>query len=527
MSGVTFNQLHSFYTGLPRKEMSLGQINQQIIEYLNKNVHAHENAQPTAFTEKYINKISENLQKGATTASAFALIVAIDLWKASWLTKMKKPSFEHKSETPSKSFAAELHKNSNGSPKASFQGQFPLEGVFSTSSAKKSKEAKTENFSDQAVNQSDHTFTKQWVIDLISQKPNLFFEKINNKNLEDILAGWKGKDGENVFHLACAHSRPEILRYLSGIGVDLSALDHSGKNGMHYAVIHHNNEAIDYLFAQGQGYQLHIADSKGYTPMHSAILDKATNTFIRLFLGSLQNFQSQSLPTNDNELHIAAFSGLTSVFSLGLLVSSYKYGLSQTNRDRRTPLQMAAEHGHLGIVRLICMLGKVTKREREDAVILAYKASQRKIFEFLTTQSVAHAPTYEDLKENPKRMQKLINKGLDINGLQDGKSMLHRAIEDNSLELVKQMIEKGGALLTIKAESSHFVAGSEPGLPPFYFAAALGRKEIVQYLNETFYSRNEAMKSLCGFHANPIEFAAQFGHGAAIRSVLLNRGWLA
>lgn len=516
MASVDYNQLVTFYHGLPG-QATVKQVNEHLIGYLNKTVQSFENAQPSPFTVKQINKISQSLKDKAVASYHLSIAEAINEWAKSWNYKVP---CEQKNESSEFRYSAQ---------------PLPLkEKTEKTNSSSHDPFSFDELYSNQALRKTDKTYTTKMILDLITKGEKNFSNQISeNKNLREILELWKGQKGENVYHLACNKSSFEILSYLSRLGIDLSEKDDDGRNGMHYAVSSQNNEAIIHLFDQGLVDLLFSADNIGHTPLHAAIIDKSSSTFIKMLLNSIQNLQSIPLPSGDNELHLAAKNGFLPAFNFGLLFSSFKHCLAQTNQEGYTPLQIAAMQGHLGIVRLISTLGKdyISKKDIPRAIELASQNNQPTIVEFLTTKTIANAPTYEDLKAHPKRMLQLINQGLDINGLQGGKSMLHRAIEDNLFFLVMAMINEGGALLTAKAvcESGGIVAGSEEGheegLPVFYFAISLGRDTIVKYLNDTFYGRNYDFRRLCKFREHPIRFADKFGHSSKISDVLLNRGW--
>lgn len=522
MLGVNYDHLTSFYNLFQTGAETLDQAQGLMINYLNRNVKKCQEDQPAPFSDVKIEKLCTRLK---TLAAANPdIIYAIDQWKKQWL---KQQGVQHQAAIDPIKFQAKAGAASalplpRNVPKV-MPAPPPFHGLF----VPPFKPAREDEEPMQA-------HTKEELLAALSMSSDEFIlHAQKNRRLQNSYRKWRGENRESISHLAAQVSTRETLRFLSNCGASLNRSDNDERNCMHYAAEHNKLDGcgvIDFLFEKGEGEDLLFkVDVKGYSPMHVAILKKSSDILIVMLWNSWQQSNPIKLPSGDNELHLAAQNGFISAFSMCLLQQRFRYALKDGNNLGLTPLQIAAREGHLGIVRLISTIGKedISKQDEAIAISLAREHNQPHIFEFLTTGAVANSPTYEDLKAKPEEMVELINRGLDINGLQDGKSMLHRAIEDDYLPLVIQMINEGGASLTVKAESNYGCDGVGPnkGLPALYFAASLGRAKIARYLNETFYNRQSLLKRAHGHADNPIELATRFGHGQEIGNVIANRGW--
>jgi ankyrin repeat protein len=517
MSAVDYNHLRAFYNLVGTGATSLEKAQEYMVDYLNTTVKKSEDDQPAPFNANYINKLCTRLIASANADQANAIITAIEMWKNQWLEKqgiqhqaIAAPVAAARASAVPPPVAEKMPQLKPSFPNAIFFVS-PFEPV-----RKKQKQIQMH--------------TKQDLLKVLFLETKEFVQHIQaNRDLQDSYVEWIGENKETIAHLAAQVSSGEILNKLRRLGVSFSESDGDKKNCMHHAAENNNSSVIDFLLKAGLSHLLFETDSVGYSPLHSTILNKSTNGLILMIWGTWQQLHSVTLPSGDNELHLAAEHGFLSAFSLCLLHSQFKFALTAKNDLGLTPLQIAAKEGHLGIVRLICDLGenRIGRQDREGAIQMAAEHRHPLICDFLTIGEVANAPTYEDLKASPERMLEFINLGLDINGIQNGKSMLHRAIEDDSLPLVKQMIREGGALITVSAAAKYQYEGigGNKGLPALYFAASLGRSQIAQFLNETFYGRQSFLKSAHGHNEDPMKLADRYGFGREIRGVLTNRGW--
>lgn len=528
MTSVNYGLLKTFHDLYQTESASLDIAQKLIIDHLNKTVKKDEEAQPQPFSAKYINKIGLSLTQQATADEAESIISAIEIWKAQWFKQQEPAPMNFQASANADSVKPKMMPNlkagsSFSSPTLSFTA-FQREDSYRP--LKMHARASVEESKESAELQ---THTRKGLLAALTMNYEDFTRLVRaNEDVEDSYVSWEGENGENILHLAAEVCSEDTLEFLSGLGTHRGSDKHK-RNLLHYAAERDNIGAIDYFCRVGEQHLLSEVDSNGYTPLHTTILKQSSECLIAMLSYGWQQLQSIQLPSGDNELHLAAQNGFLAAFSQGLLHSQFKYTLDNKNKLGQTPLQIAAKEGHLGIVRLICAFGtdSLSKKNKEAAIELARVHNHPLICEFLTTGTIANAPTYEDLKADPESLVELINHGLDINGLQNGKSMLHRAIEDDSLPLVIHMINNGGALITVEAASEHSYqdVGPNKGLPALYLAASLGRANIARYLNETFYGRNNFLRVQYGHSGNPIHLARRLGKGSQISGVLLNRGW--
>jgi len=508
MLSVEYNHLKLFHNLSESGAVPPAKAQQLMVEYLHENAKKSEDAQKTQFNPSYVHKFCMDLTRLALANQERPIVTAIEEWKNQWL-KQQGIALQAAAPIPCPVRASEVPPVAQKMPQLRLSSP-SLKPVF------------IQGYVAAHVMQKKpiQEYTEQDLLHALSLKIDAFLQYLEaNEGLEDSYAEWKGENGETIAHLAAQVSSQNVLRYLHENGIaSFDESDGDKKNCMHYAVKHNNTDAIDFLLESGNSDLLFRTDSEGYSPLHHTILNKATTNLIIMLWKTWQQLESVTSHSGDNELHLAAKIGFLPAFSMCLLHPQFKSILTAENASGETPLQIAAKEGHLGIVRLICTFGedRISQQDKEAALQLAVKHNHLLILEFLRKGEIANAPTYEDLKASPERMLEFINLGLDINGLQNGKSMLHQAIEDNSLPLVKQMIREGGALITVSANK---------GLPALYFAASLGRSEIVLYLNKTFYGHQSFLKLAYGHQENPMDLANRCGYGKEIGKVLANSGW--
>lgn len=527
MLGVNYHHLTGFYNLYQIGASPLDEVESLMIKYLNTTVKNCEEAQPqpVRFPPDKIIQLCTKLTTQADAEKAQPIISAVDKWKNQWLEQQ---GFQPQAADASiKREEPEEKGNAAASPSPKkpkiLPPPNPFFGMFLPSFGPIAAK--------QEVQEPKPEHTKEELLAALTMSTEELVQHIRkNKHLKESYLSWTGENGENIMHLAAQASSGKTLKLLTNLGASLDDADNDKRNCLHYAAEHNNVSASHFLFSTGYQHLIRERDVKGFSPMHIAILKKSGYHLIVMLWNTWQETQSLKLPSGDNELHLAAQNGFLSAFSLCLLIPLFRNTLAQKNSLGLSPLEVAIKEGQLGIVRLISHFeeGKISGQDKQAAISLAREYQRPLIDEFLTTGQVANSPTYEDLKANPADLVELINRGLDVNGLQNGKSMLHRAIEDDLLPLVKLLILEGGALITVKAKSNDGCdgVGARKGLPALYFAASLGRADIVRFLNAMFYYNNSLLKSLYMHQGNPIKLAQRYGHGQSIARVLVNRGWL-
>ena len=128
----------------------------------------------------------------------------------------------------------------------------------------------------------------------VSPLPRAIFDGDCGK-IDALLAGsdpnqkLPGSDNWNLLHLALVTvtepPKPEVVRHLIGLGVDVNARDRRQWTPLHFAARTKNAAVVKLLIEAGG--DVHAKDNEGITPMHRYVLgDPVTLEVLELFLAA-------------------------------------------------------------------------------------------------------------------------------------------------------------------------------------------------------------------------------------------------
>jgi ankyrin repeat protein len=170
-------------------------------------------------------------------------------------------------------------------------------------------------------------------------------------------------DGSTAQRLACLGGQVGVVRVLlQHMGAQaLHQTDDDGRTALHWASLGGHGEMVAFLV--GQGADANSTDSFGRTPLMFAS-DKGSVGAVRMLL---QHMGGQAFQEADDigrtALHWAASRGREEVVALLLGM-----GAQANSRDiiNKTPLMLACEKGHMGVVRMLAQhIGEEGLKERD------------------------------------------------------------------------------------------------------------------------------------------------------------------
>lgn len=320
----------------------------------------------------------------------------------------------------------------------------------------------------------------------------------NNPNLELLKKIKNGfviestKEGYSLLHLAALNENTDVLRYvlLHHVYEDINQVDNEGCTALHKAVQYSNNpesvyrllqagadpylktndgstllglaateenySIVEYLINKKLFSSIDETDNDGYTALHKAVCTNKGTNVIELLCKNGSDVFSE---TNEKEtlLHVAIQNNLNTEVIEYLLRMKYFRDVNGCDSLGFTPLLSALRCSNLDIVKLLIKYGadyKVKAKEFEfTALICSADNSNLDVIEYVLENKL-----YEDINEvdyvgrnalyycaysntNLEVFKLLIKKGCNIYGNKED-SVLHAAIENHNLELVKFIVTK-------------------------------------------------------------------------------------
>lgn len=300
------------------------------------------------------------------------------------------------------------------------------------------------------------------------------------------------KEGYSLLHLAALNENTDVLRYvlLHHVYEDINQIDNDGCTALHYAVQFSNNpetvyrllqagsdpylktndgstllglaakeenySIVEYLINKKLFSSINEKDNDGYTALHNAVRTNEGTNVIELLCKNGSDVFSE---TNEKEtlLNVAVKHNLSTEVIEYLLRMKYFRDINGCDSLGYTPLLSALLIRNLDIVKLLIKYGadyKVKSKEFEfTALICSAGNSNLDVIEYVLENKL-----YEDINEvdyegknalydcayfntNLEVFKLLIKKGCNIYGNKED-SVLHAAVENHNIELVKFIVTK-------------------------------------------------------------------------------------
>jgi len=153
--------------------------------------------------------------------------------------------------------------------------------------------------------------------------------------------------GPRPIHWASRNGHVAIVDILLTAGVSVDATDHKGLTPLMMACMFGRSMMAAYLL--GQGAAPHLTDINGDSALHWAAY-KGFPGLMQMLINSGFNPQK---PDNfgSSPLHLACISG--NIAAVNLLCAKSTVELEPRDRNRKTPLELAAKHGHQDIMKFL------------------------------------------------------------------------------------------------------------------------------------------------------------------------------
>jgi len=295
------------------------------------------------------------------------------------------------------------------------------------------------------------------------------FEAIRKNNLDkiktyveqggdiEIVDTYEDEDGMSGSYTtpltyACMRNQPEIIKYLVDIGADVDEehTEYTGNTPLHYAVEHNSFEIVTYLVDNGA--DVNPEEHDGRTPLDFAS-EKNSLEIVTYLVDNGADVSKWSLyyAVNNNSLQLISYL----VDNGGNINAKYKYGdtllqhachknnleivtylvdngadVNSKNNYGDTPLTDACAYGSLEIVKYLVEKGADVNNQDDEGVTLLHNACfsnkhALEIVKYLVEKKKADVNSQDKLGNTP---------------LHDA---LHNSIQQNPLQLVKYLVDKG------------------------------------------------------------------------------------
>ena len=327
--------------------------------------------------------------------------------------------------------------------------------------------------------------------------------------------------GKSPIHLAAENGHLNlVVYYLIQQPFLLNQKDQNGDTPLCKAAAAGRADVVQYLINNGA--VVNVQNNEGETPLHAAALHNQPE-IVKILIESGDNGQTKD--NNGNlAIHSAAASG--NVESLRKLVDLLPLSVGFRNNFADTPLCLAAQHGHIEVMK---MLVEEKHVHVDDKCNHGYTA-----FLVAIAQNQQEAAAY------------LLDHGADVDAVSNdengGSTALHIAAADGIEPMVRFVIGKNPRLLgnrNLKGNTPFWVAAStgnmagvklllelgsdlnsrgEGNLTPFLAAAKYNQPEIIEYLLQIGVPMNQT--TVDDHRDEAIHLASLFGNIATVQFLL-------
>ena len=162
------------------------------------------------------------------------------------------------------------------------------------------------------------------------------------------------REGRTPLHNAIIFGSVDAVQTLLEAGADAFAKDNIHCNAFHLAVMHNRKAALRILLKESRMLSLlHEGNSKGETPVHTALRTSQRDILAILMPVVQGQISNQKDANGNNYLHLAATSGDWRALGHMLNTPSAQRMLNETNYYGSTPLHVAAMKGHVQCLEML------------------------------------------------------------------------------------------------------------------------------------------------------------------------------
>jgi len=233
------------------------------------------------------------------------------------------------------------------------------------------------------------------------EKLTAFIHEAREKNLG--LSSFKDKNGKNLLHYAAIHGQGDLVETLVENGIMLSTPDSKGMTPLHWAIHQGHAKTVRALIARGAQVQEPLTTDKGEIYPFAMAVAAGNPDVLKIFLEK-DYFQQIDLTENipiieGTVLHLAIRTNQTPMleYLLQELHGITRAILQRRDKERRTPLQLAAFLGDLHAIRLLDAQGvdlnEGANEENGTAFYYAARGEQPEAIQLLDSLGARITPT--------------------------------------------------------------------------------------------------------------------------------------
>ncbi|KAL5004238.1 hypothetical protein ScPMuIL_017694 [Solemya velum] len=305
-------------------------------------------------------------------------------------------------------------------------------------------------------------------------------ELVNMAQNIDLKTG--NRHGETAVHMAASGGHTEIIKFLQGKGVDVTALDQNSESAAYWGArqghvdvvrfLHEENVSLDTQNKSGEA-AVHVAARYGHAAVVDYICAVKSNINIQDYMG-------------ETALHSASWHGYVRIVSS---LCANGAALHMQNKDGETALHCAAGRGNMECVRMLLEAGAplnlldkrgktalhlaCDRRHSSIALLLIDAGSEMDPTDKETGESALHAACREGMM-TVVQMMCAYSCNIDVLN-HDRLSPLHLACKAGHMQIVRCLL-LSGARSDVKNKDS---------VSPAIMALAQGYTEIAELLNKT------------------------------------------
>lgn len=302
----------------------------------------------------------------------------------------------------------------------------------------------------------------------------------------------KNKDGLTAIHIAVGLDRQNMIRELLEAGADSTQHDNEGLNVWHKAALSDSVRIWDVLCQYPADKHLEVRTRQGYTPLLCAAY-VGDSTKIQYLLEKGADMRAKNMEGH-TLLHIICSKGHTQVLS-EIVGRSTPDELNDCAEDGETPLLLAANKGHGGIVDMLLNAGvRYDCTDRHGQTFLHHlikRGLSTQVRDLIVNRSVTRILEFRD---------------------QLGRTPLLLAAEEGQEDVVGALIQSGAS----------YEAIAKDGWDLLTHAASTNASGVIDILFERQCIRN-IDKPIPNSGRTALSIAASRGHLAAV-NVLLKHG---
>ena len=312
---------------------------------------------------------------------------------------------------------------------------------------------------------------------------------------------------------AALNGHTDTVQFLVDHGAAFDVQDSKQRTALFHAVEQGHMPVVDVLLKAG-------ADANLSPPSETCLYRAAGRGNVRMVTALLEHGADVN-PEGALPLSAAAMNGYSNIIEL-LLKADAKINAADDTNDRNTALHLAAEDGHLFVVRMLLLYRadpKLLNRFKQTALELAINSGHdAAVGELINANSPIDIFAAIGLGDH-KRVSKFLEKDTSLVRLSKrGRLPIHHAVERGEVEIVKMIVQAASSLGATSAIVNAPIE-TEGDITPLYLAVVKGHAAIALLLLDHEAAVNAAVQQL-NVEAPVLYFAVVNGHEDLVDTLL-------